>query len=100
VYDHPSVVVLAIADGCAHPDIRPLYGSKREFRTRCKEPYSGPRRAERAKQIQPTSQGLVPANNGISRASPWLVPLEALFGQFYLAVVVAQLVGARLSQEP
>jgi hypothetical protein len=28
-----------------------------------------------------------------------LVPLEALFGQFYLAVVVAQLVGARLSQE-
>jgi hypothetical protein len=27
-----------------------------------------------------------------------LVPLEALFGQFYLAVVVAQLVGARLSQ--
>ena len=29
-----------------------------------------------------------------------LVPLEALFGQFYLAVVVAQLVGARLSQEP
>jgi len=29
-----------------------------------------------------------------------LVPLEALFGQFYIAVVVAQLVGARLSQEP
>jgi hypothetical protein len=29
-----------------------------------------------------------------------LVPLEALFGQFYLAVVVAQLVGARLSREP
>ena len=28
-----------------------------------------------------------------------LVPLEALFGQFYIAVVVAQLVGARLSQE-
>jgi voltage-gated potassium channel len=27
-----------------------------------------------------------------------LIPLEALFGQFYLAVVVAQLVGARLSQ--
>ena len=26
-----------------------------------------------------------------------LVPLEAMFGQFYLAVVVAQLVGARLS---
>ena len=26
-----------------------------------------------------------------------LVPLEALFGQFYIAVVVAQLVGARLS---
>jgi hypothetical protein len=45
--------------------IGPLYGSKREFRTRCKEPYSGPRRAERAKQILPTSQGLVPTNNGI-----------------------------------
>ena len=29
-----------------------------------------------------------------------LVPLEAMFGQFYIAVVVAQLVGARLSQEP
>jgi voltage-gated potassium channel len=29
-----------------------------------------------------------------------LVPLEALFGQFYIAVVVAQLVGARLSQGP
>ena len=29
-----------------------------------------------------------------------LVPLEALFGQFYIAVVVAQLVGARLSQAP
>jgi voltage-gated potassium channel len=29
-----------------------------------------------------------------------LVPLEALFGQFCIAVVVAQLVGARLSQEP
>jgi len=29
-----------------------------------------------------------------------LVPLEALFGQFYIAVVVAQVVGARLSQEP
>jgi hypothetical protein len=28
-----------------------------------------------------------------------LVPLEALFGQFYIAVVVAQLVGARLSQK-
>jgi hypothetical protein len=28
-----------------------------------------------------------------------LVPLEALFGQFYIAVVVAQLVGARLSHE-
>jgi hypothetical protein len=28
-----------------------------------------------------------------------LVPLEALFGQFYIAVVVAQLVGAKLSQE-
>ena len=28
-----------------------------------------------------------------------LVPLEALFGQFYIAVVVAQLVGSRLSQE-
>ena len=28
-----------------------------------------------------------------------LVPLEALFGQFYIAVVVAQLVGARLSQQ-
>ena len=27
-----------------------------------------------------------------------LVPLEAMFGQFYLAVVVAQLVGARLSE--
>jgi voltage-gated potassium channel len=26
-----------------------------------------------------------------------LVPLEAMFGQFYIAVVVAQLVGARLS---
>jgi hypothetical protein len=25
-------------------------------------------------------------------------PLEALFGQFYIAVVVAQLAGARLSQ--
>lgn len=29
-----------------------------------------------------------------------LIPLEALFGQFYIAVVVAQLVGARLSQAP
>src|SRR5499426_1267433 len=29
-----------------------------------------------------------------------LIPLEALFGQFYIAVVVAQLVGARLSQTP
>jgi hypothetical protein len=29
-----------------------------------------------------------------------LVPLEAVFGQFYIAVVVAQLVGARMSQEP
>lgn len=29
-----------------------------------------------------------------------LIPLEALFGQFYIAVVVAQLVGARLSQVP
>jgi hypothetical protein len=29
-----------------------------------------------------------------------LIPLEALFGQFYIAVVVAQLVGARLSQQP
>jgi voltage-gated potassium channel len=28
-----------------------------------------------------------------------LVPLEAMFGQFYIAVVVAQLVGARLSQK-
>jgi len=27
-----------------------------------------------------------------------LIPLEALFGQFYIAVVVAQLVGAKLSQ--
>ena len=29
-----------------------------------------------------------------------LTPLEALFGQFYIAVVVAQLVAARLSQPP
>jgi hypothetical protein len=29
-----------------------------------------------------------------------LVPLEAFFGQFYIAVVVAQLVGARLSPKP
>jgi voltage-gated potassium channel len=29
-----------------------------------------------------------------------LLPLEAFFGQFYIAVVVAQLVGARLSKEP
>jgi hypothetical protein len=29
-----------------------------------------------------------------------LVPLEAAFGQFYIAVVVAQLVGAQLSQKP
>ena len=29
-----------------------------------------------------------------------LVPLEAFFGQFYVAVVVAQLVGARLTKEP
>jgi len=29
-----------------------------------------------------------------------LVPLEALVGQFYIAVVVAQLVGARLSEKP
>ena len=29
-----------------------------------------------------------------------LTNLEAVFGQFYIAVVVAQLVGARLSQEP
>ena len=29
-----------------------------------------------------------------------LITLEALFGQFYIAVVVAQLVGARLSQAP
>ena len=28
-----------------------------------------------------------------------LVPLEAVFGQFYIAVVVAKLVGARLSQQ-
>ena len=28
-----------------------------------------------------------------------LVPLEAMFGQFYIAVVVAQLVGARLSEK-
>jgi hypothetical protein len=29
-----------------------------------------------------------------------LTTLEAVFGQFYIAVVVAQLVGARLSQTP
>ncbi len=29
-----------------------------------------------------------------------LTMLEAVFGQFYIAVVVAQLVGARLSQAP
>ena len=29
-----------------------------------------------------------------------LTTLEAVFGQFYIAVVVAQLVGARLSQVP
>ena len=29
-----------------------------------------------------------------------LTTLEAVFGQFYIAVVVAQLVGARLSHEP
>jgi hypothetical protein len=29
-----------------------------------------------------------------------LTTLEAVFGQFYIAVVVAQLVGARLSQAP
>ena len=29
-----------------------------------------------------------------------LTTLETVFGQFYIAVVVAQLVGARLSQEP
>jgi len=29
-----------------------------------------------------------------------LVPLESLFGLFYIAVVVAQLIGARLSKEP
>ncbi len=34
-------------------------------------PHSGPRRAERAKQALPTSQGRGPV--GISRASPWLV---------------------------
>ena len=33
-------------------------------------------------------------------AGLYLVPLEALFGQFYIAIVVAQLVGARLSQRP
>jgi len=29
-----------------------------------------------------------------------LVTLEAVFGQFYIAIVVAQLVAARLSQAP
>jgi voltage-gated potassium channel len=29
-----------------------------------------------------------------------LITLETVFGQFYIAVVVAQLVGARLSQAP
>ena len=29
-----------------------------------------------------------------------LTTLEAVFGQFYIAIVVAQLVGARLSQAP
>jgi hypothetical protein len=36
-------------------------------------PHSGPSRAERAKQVQSTSQGRGTAVNGIPRASPWLV---------------------------
>src|SRR5918995_871014 len=37
------------------------------------DPHSGPRRAERAKQTQSTSQGRGSTRIGISRASPWLV---------------------------
>src|SRR6185503_9705106 len=35
-------------------------------------PHSGPRRAERARQIQSASRGRSAAAKGISRASPWL----------------------------
>ena len=51
----------------------PLYGSKREFCTRCGEPYSGPRRAERAKKIlanQPRAFTFSLTIKGISRAKP------------------------------
>jgi hypothetical protein len=48
------------------------------FQTRilypCREPYSGPRRAERAKQILPTSQGLGSRTTGYrGRALGWFV---------------------------
>jgi hypothetical protein len=36
----------------------------------------------------------------VGPAATMLTTLEAVFGQFYIAVVVAQLVGARLSQAP
>jgi len=68
----------------------PLYGSKREFCTRCEDPYSGPRRAERAKKRLATSQGLsrLPLGiEGIARAKPlagFLFKTDPLPGNAYL----------------
>ena len=53
-----------------------------------RRPHGGPRRAERAKLILPTSQGLVSRTAGISRARPWLVS-GLIVVVSWLAIVVA-----------
>ena len=59
----------------------PLYGSEREFCTRCAgrkgEPYRGPRRAERAERTESTSQGLH-LSRDIKGGNPWLVKLAGV----------------------
>ena len=50
------------------------------------DPHSGPRRAERARQMQSTSQGRGPAANGMSRTSAWLV---------FLLVAATSIAGTR-----
>ena len=49
------------------------YAASNEDSLLVADPHSGPRRAERAKQTQSTSQGLGPKGIGMLRVSPWLV---------------------------